>query len=242
MVMAQPARAARHARDRARSSHALFVAIGMGAMAIAVPASAQGPEPGAIAPLEAPVASGPVVAAAPASPSAADDDHDSALRVMGELGASLATILALAGVGAVIGSGAGSCDPDELFCSSPILEIFSGMLVGGILGAVFAPLSVTAAGDAIGGRGEMAGAWVGWLVGVASGALTAGIGVLAWSVLDGGPGNVALITSISLGAVMVIAGPLIGYEITHGRARGLAVAPTFGFDGRSGTLGVVGSF
>lgn len=160
-------------------------------------------------------------------------------RVAAEASVELLTVGALGVVpGLVAGLSAQPCPAGAYVCMGPdFFAAFFGA-IGGTIALAFTPFFVSLAGEAVGGRGSAGAAYLGMLAG---GALAAGALALGVAANDRGTLDAMLV----VGGLCALAGPILGYEVSDGdargaRASGMAWMPTVGASQNGATIGVIG--
>lgn len=170
------------------------------------------------------------------------------LRLLGEIGAGLATLGVGAGLGALIGlAAAPACG--TIFClQDPALSsAATGAVIGAAAVSVFVPLSLAGAASLHGGRGDVGAAYAGFLVGAAVGA---GLAAGGYAIIDGCSGwgciGATLLGGVltGLGGIAVLVSPFLGYELAHANAgpAPVSVSPTLSVQPEGATLGATGTF
>jgi hypothetical protein len=184
-------------------------------------------------------------------------DGDRAGRVGAEIAASMLAV----GTGAVVGSlvfggvtdcaltpggGMGSPAPPSLGTSCD-----TGFALSALLGVwtfeLVAPLVIAGAADRHGGRGDVAAAYLGLLVGGSVGAGLVALGYYGYyelSAQDRTAAYALLGTSAVIGSLAGLAGAIVGYELVDDAARrsSLRVTPTMSVSPDGATIGASGAF
>ena len=164
---------------------------------------------------------------------------DRGVRVLAGVGLGVGMLVLATGLGYGIGASTpNECGAGAWLCSDD--HGIEGLFTGFSVGTALFPLAYSLGSYAAGGRGNVWGASLGFVVGSAVSVGTIALGVLANDELGGQEGGGLLATAVVLGVLAPIAGTAIGYELTDRAAR--PMVPTLSLGRDRVVLGASGTF
>jgi hypothetical protein len=163
---------------------------------------------------------------------------DRGVRVLAGVGLGVGALVLATG----LGYGVGASMPND--CTGAWICFddhgLEGMLTGFSIGTALVPLAYSLGSALAGGRGNVWGASLGFVLGSAVSVGTIALGVLANDELEGEEGGGLLATAVVLGVLAPIVGTAIGYELTDRAAP--PVVPTLALGRDRVMLGASGTF
>lgn len=163
---------------------------------------------------------------------------DRGVRVLAGVGLGVGALVVATGLGYGVGASMPSDCTGEWICFDD--HGLEGMFTGFSIGTALFPLAYSLGSALAGGRGNVWGASLGFVVGSAVSVGTIALGVLANDELEGEEGGGLLATAVVLGVLAPIVGTAIGYELTDRAAP--PVLPTLSVGRDRVVLGASGSF